>query len=94
MRNFALMCTYVRASYWNIVKFNFKYVRTYAGINNTCFMCGKAEDVLPEVLNTQKMTADHVIGGGSTKSWTTLVVVLYCCWSAISDYLASVKKLW
>lgn len=40
----------------------FKYVRTYAGINNTCFMCGKAEDVLPEVLNTQKMTADHVIG--------------------------------
>ena len=30
-------------------------------INNTCFICGKAEDVLPELLNTQKMTADHVI---------------------------------
>ena len=62
MRNFALIRTYVRLAteiLWNLM---FKYVRTYAGINNTCFMCGKAEDVLPEVLNTQKMTADHVIG--------------------------------
>ena len=34
-------------------------------ITNTRFICGKAEEVLPELLNNQKMSSgcvDHVIG--------------------------------
>ena len=50
------------------------------GISNTCFLCGKAEDVLPELLNTQKTTADHVIGvvDPPRAGLRTLVLYFYC----------------
>ena len=76
LHNMYILISYVYSVRSHCVMLLHAYVCMYIGINNTCFMCGKAEDVLLNLLSTQKVITSHVIGLVDLPymSWTALVV--------------------